>query len=286
MGALERGERSPSLELLEKIASTMGVPYDWLANGDPFQSRESKPPKDDDVPSDPAQAVNPQLFLSLVLARSPAISKDMMATMLTVPFTAMDAILAGMPVNFDPRWGKVFSVLAQTLDLDTLRQDLRNLDVFLAREQATKKNADLLCALQGHAAKAGAYKVTGINGQEPDAVPTHIPYTDILMYGGGEHGYTWYFKCLGPVEDSSPQDIVGSMDELAERCGYKVSIVVTSEASYRALCGYCERLESNADACDMIGAASRLPYNVSVIYYDEATNVIDEWEFPEPEIVP
>lgn len=270
IGLMERGERNPSPDLLQRIAATTGVPYDWLVHGDPPQGQKEAAPKDDDVAGDPAQAVNPQLFLSLVLARSPALSRDMMATMLSVPPEAMDAILGGMPVDYDPRWGKAFSVMAQTLDLDALRQDLRNLDVFLAQEQAVKKNAALLRALRSHVAKSGDFKVVGINDQRPDVAPTHIPYTDIVMYGGGSKPLTWYFKCLEPVDVFSPSDIIGNMGRLGDRC----SIVLTSEDAYRSLCDFCSGFE-----LEFNGASSHALRNDSIIYYDCGTGRIEEWQF-------
>lgn len=274
IGLMERGERNPSPDLLQRIAAVTGVPYEWLFAGDPPQGQKEAAPKDDDVSGDPAQAVNPQLFLSLVLARSPAISRDIMATMLSVPPEAMDAILGGMPVDYDPRWGKAFSVMAQALDLDALRQDLHNLDVFLSREQVTKRNAALLRVLQGYAAQYGNFRITDINGQEPRTVPTHIPYTDIEMFGGGDRPHIWFFKYLWPTEDFSLVDVVGSMVKLVELGDDEASIVVTSEDSYKALCRYCETL-------DCSGASSCLRYNFSVLYFDLDTGKFKKWQLSE-----
>ena len=290
VGLLERGERNPSPELLRKISSVMGVSYNWLAQGDQPEQQESGAPRDAaDVASDPAQTVNPRLYLSVVLGMVPAIKRDMLGPMLAVPAETIDGILAGEDVAYSPRWRTGYSVLAQNLDLPALCRDLRNLEAYLAWEEVTTRNAAMLRALKRHMAKDfEAVEVRSINGQEPATVPINVPYVDMVLESKGEQDYTWCFEYVpeqDDPEDFFAEDVLRRAVALAEQRGCKVSIVLTSEAEFRKVCDYCDRLEVNVEASAEQDVPTNLPHNVSFIHFDRRTEGIDELEFSEDELL-
>ena len=266
-------------------ASIAGVSINWLAYGDGGEPQELKISARHDT-SDPAPMVNPQLYLSIAMGMIPAVTKEALPPMLTVPPQAIDDILAGKTVEYNPRWRLGYTLLAKNLDLPALRRDLRRLDAFLAWEEAAQKNPVLLSALQEYVAKSyEQVEVCSINLQEPSAVPVHVPYTDIILRGKGELDCTWYFVCPPEQDDPEeffPEDLLSRAVDLAERRGCMVSVVLTSGAEYDKMCRYCERLEANDDANAELGIPSHLPQNVSVVHFDQQKERIDDaWEFPE-----
>lgn len=290
VGLIERGKRNASPSLLRRISSVMGVSYKWLVNGGPLP-----PPKQKsrtwtdavDVTADPAQAINPQLYLSIVLMMAPNISKDVLATILAAPPKTIDDILAGESNEYDPHWSNGYSVLARNLDLPTLCRDLHNLEIFLWQEETAKRNMSLLRTLKQRAAEAfDAVEVSSINAQPPEAVPIRVPYTDIIMREKENPNFTWYFKCLPEQDDPEeffPDDAYDKAVALTKQYSF-VSIVLTSEAEYDSICSYCEKLEANDDALAELNIPSSLPRGISFIFFDPIEEKIDEWEFSDDDL--
>lgn len=220
------------------------------------------------------------------LAMAPNISKDMLETILGVPSETIDGLLAGKPYEYDPHWGNAYSVLTQSLDLHTLRRDLRRLDIFLEREETVKHNTAMLRALRQHAEKSMKQqpKTLSINAQSPEAVPLHVCYTDIILSSEGSPS-TWYFKYFPEQEDTDyfyPSDVFDDAVALADQVGYKVSIILTSVDEYNSMCRYCEKMEENDEGRAMLGIPRSLPPNISLIHFDRETEEVVGWKFAEP----
>lgn len=286
VGLIERGDREPSSALLRRISSAMGVSYGWLAKGAPLwlEDVEIGVRKDaTDAESDPAQAVNPQLYLSIVLLMAHNISKDTLVTILGVPSETIDGLLAGKPYEYDPHWGNAYSVLARSLDLRTLRRDLRNLDIFLEREETVKHNTAMIRALRQYAETSAKhkYKIHSINDQSPDAIPSHVLYTDII-FSSEEFPYTWYFKCFPERNDIGyfhPSDVIDDAVALSERLDCRVTIVLTSKAEFKRMDYYFSQIK-RMHRFEIPGYSLPPFPSGSAVYYDfETEEVAGQLEF-------
>lgn len=289
VGLLERGERNPSAELLQKISSIMGISYEWLVNGDP----QEQTPNTDDEMIDPAPMVNPRLYFSVAMGMASGVTKEALVPILAVPPQTIDAILAGEDVKYNPRWRNGYTALARNLDLPALRRDLRKLYDYLEWEEREERNKALMYALKKHVektCKTEAVDVISINGQKPNAVLSHVSYTDIVFRCEGEFSETWYFKYLPEqedIKDFEPSDILSYAEELADQNGItSASIVLTSEAEYDLMYRYFDKLEIYAEGEAVLGIASYRPMNISIIHFDLQTGEIDELEFPDDDDFP
>lgn len=273
LGLVERGARQAAPGLLKKIAAVVDVDYRWLAYGEtPEEAAASQNDTFNNNEADLAAVLHPQLYLSIIMQRVPTMTRDILATFLLTTPEVVDRILAGEPVSYDPRWGMSYSVLAQNTDIAALRQDLRNIDDFLAQEEARLRIINLHRALFELAAEK--------MGCEVEACPDDPDYfapsdNDLYLRSKTDHTKTWYFKCFGylaPLDDDSIKGIIDSAGGS--------SLVFISDAAYNSVYNYCSNLEAQVDALDNLPGASRptLPV-VSLVFYDEKIGKAEETIF-------
>lgn len=279
LGFIERGTRNPSNELLEKIAEITEVDYSWLKTGTLSKVPEGKT----DVVVDLAASLNPQLYLSIMMQRVPVIiTREILATyLLTTPET-VDKILAGETVRYDPRWDTSYSILAQNTDIATLRQDLHNIDDFLAREERKLLVSNLHQALLKYA--------ESIMGEvEPcpvDPDDYNAPENDINLYlrSKADHRNTCYFKCyfnLAQFNESTIEHIVNTAGS--------AYLVFASDFAYDSVCNYLDKIEADRDnlanldgvCAPQIPSVSLLCYDKKADKFEEKTYFDDYCEFPD-----
>lgn len=268
VGLVERGERNPSLELLDKIRKVMDISIEWLQTGDVEHTKEE--PRQDlctNAPQ-PVRTINPQLFLSLVLSQVPGISRDTLATVLMVPIATVDKILAGEPVVFDPRWDKSFSVLAQQMNLTKLRQELHDLDLFLAQEECAARSAAILHALQASGI-AQQYTIAPSNQNSFSASPG---INIITLKQKDQPSITWecwYYPRKLEDKDSA-NNVLSELMTASEENRCKVSIIVDSDDSYNALYDCMEKRKGELDELEY-----PLPH-VSLLFFDTEKGTLEE----------
>ena len=274
MGLVERGERNPSLELLDKIRKVMDISIEWLQTGDVEHTEEY--PRQDLCTNalQPVRAINPQLFLSLVLSQVSDISRDTLATILMTSPETVDDILSGKPVVFDPRWYNSFSVLAQHMNLTELRQDLHNLDSFLAQEECAAQRATILHALQ----TSGIVQQYTIVPSSQNIFSDSSGINIITLKRKGQPSDMWECRYYPrKLEDKdSANNVLSELITTSEENRCKVSIIVDSDDSYNALYDCMEKRKGELDELEY-----PLP-RVSLLFFDiekgtlEETNIFSE----------
>jgi len=223
LGLVERGEKNPSRGLLKEIAEVTGVSLKWLQTGEADAADATDTAillnKKDSLPVYTAN-VNPQLILALAL-RSPSMTKETLAALLMVPVETIDKILTGGTVDFDPRWGNVFPILVQNLDIRSIRQELKTLDAFLAKEEENVNRMKLLEILKNYVnEKAGAeerptleYKIAGPIESRAEAYDTEgggslsMMVSRMMLECRDKQDFKWYFAYF-PFVDSVSKDTV------------------------------------------------------------------------------
>lgn len=276
LGLIERGARQAAPGLLKKIAAVVDVDYRWLAYGEtPEEAAASQNDTFNNNEADLAAVLHPQLYLSIIMQRVPTMTRDILATFLLTTPEVVDRILAGEPVSYDPRWGMSYSVLAQNTDIAALRQDLRNIDDFLAREEARLRIINLHRALFELAAEKMGGEVEACP-DDPDYCDPSASNDNLYLRSKADHTKTWYFRyCpfLGPIDSSTVQAWMDSMTG-------NESLVLTDATAFDSVHTYLNDLEGKMDALDNLPGASRptLPV-VSLIFYNEKTGKAEETIF-------
>lgn len=280
LGYLERGTRNPSRDILQRISEYAEVSIDWLKYGDPDPNEASSQEADtiyNKVAPDPVSAIDPQLFLSLVLQKAPSVTKDTLATVLAVPVETVDKILAGEATEYIPRWDMACSLLARRLDVTALRRDLYNLDAFLERAEYAAKIDALYSKVQQYVTdKYGEFIVCP---GDADYYDPSAPRTGMVLRSKQPPTYDWCFRYLNRLAPMSEADTQGVIDAVSAFPGH-VTIIVTSLEVFNSFTTYFDALQGRADALDSEGRGHTLELpNVSVFLYDEKTGDIDELMF-------
>lgn len=303
LGLVERGEKTPSKPLLKKIADITGVSYKWLLTGeaDPQEASGGKAgAKAEETPPVFAGNVSPQLIVALAL-RSSLYSKETLATFLMVPVETIDKILAGQPVEYNPMWGNIFPVLVHDLDIPAVRQELRTLDAFLAREGDNLGRMKLLQALQTYVngkpeteeRPKQVYRIAG--GVESrvedydteDGEPQSVTASRMLLDSDGGHGGKWYFAYY-PFRDSVSKDTIEEVfEQELDYCNRTAvigsgSIVVNSRAVFDKFCNFSDayldrRNVWQHDPSGRIGECA-FPKYFSIILVDAESLSVEEFE--------
>lgn len=281
LGYLERGTRNPSREVLQRISEYAEVPMEWLKYGDPDPDEENDGQEADTiynkVAANPVSAIDPQLFLSLVLLKVPTVTKDTLATVLAVPLETVDKILAGEPTAYIPRWDMACSLLAQRLDVTALRRDLSNLDAFLERAEY----AAWLDALYGKVQRyvTDKYGEFVVFPSDPDYCDPSAPRTGMVLRSKQPPIFDWCFRYLPRLAPMSEADMQSVVDAVSAFPG-RSSIIVTSLEVFNSFTTYFDNLQRQVDAlaAEGRGRTFELP-NVSVFLCDEKTGKIDELTF-------
>ena len=253
LGLVERGEKNASMVILKKIADATGVSYKWLnegkgekpepANGTELITKEEAPMF--------AANVSPQLVLTLAL-RSPSITKETLATFLMVPVDTIEEILAGGKVDYNPAWGNIFPVLVQRLDIPAVRQELKTLDAFLAKEGDNVSRVKLLQSLRAYASSQPEteerpqmeYKIAGAVENKVEDYDTEdgkslsVMTSRMMLESVETPDQNWYFAYF-PFQESVTWDTIKKVfqDELEFAEGASnirsASIVISSKTVFQ-----------------------------------------------------
>ena len=132
---IESGRRNPSQELLGKIAEITNASYEWLKTGEGQQRAYDRQLGSRFVSAGaPVSIPDTQLMLMLLKWQKPQLFPDAVTTMLDVTPETLDRLMDGS-AEYEPRWHHAFSLLAQRMDRDALREAFRSIDEFLTAMQ-------------------------------------------------------------------------------------------------------------------------------------------------------
>lgn len=147
---IESGRRNPSQELLGKIAEITHVSYEWLKTGKGQQRAYDRQAGSRLVSaSAPVSVPDTQLMLMLLKWQKPQLFPDAVTTMLDVTPETLDRLMDGS-AEYEPRWHHAFSLLAQRMDRDALREAFRSIDEFLMAMQTPDALQKLHTTLRGY----------------------------------------------------------------------------------------------------------------------------------------
>lgn len=298
LGLVERGERTPSPELVRKISRVMNVPRDWLLKGVITRNESTISTDRSYGVSSTVKDINPRLFLSLVLQRAPNVTRETLSMMLMTPPETIEKILNGEPVEFDPRWENSFPLLAQHMDLISLCKELYRLTTFLQGEEITARHLFiqriLLPALKQKAAEDYGEFFGEVETELADLDPGNpasgdyldFSFTQIRLKSIANPSRVWcinYYPYVGAIDNSTVEALYNYNSTLANSNNCKVSIALQSVDAFNELCKHFDKLDSNNDAL----AAADLPCmtmpDISVILYDKENGDLDEYSFPPDE---
>ncbi len=294
---IESGRRNPSNELLNRIAEITHISYEWLKTGEGQQrvydhqagSRLASP----SVP-------DTQLMLMLLKWQKPQLFPDAVTTMLDVTPETLDRLLDGS-AEYEPRWYHAFSLLAQRMSRDALREAFRSLDEFLAAMQTPDVLQKLHMALLSYLDnELGEYKLTR---EQPHAeqyklcdwmkAQIYVLSFSKKMKHGNSH---WHFKYVDtePMPDfdqsadfdydqqEMSDEIRNSIEEivfeqlsyLSEKPWDRVTLVVSDVSLYDRFCECAVRLQSEADESGMAISSDRP--SLDLMLFDEGENRIKD----------
>ena len=159
MSMVEQGVRTPSDELLGKVAEVTHTSSTWLKAGAPQKEVVAlSAPSTSTVNNLP----DPQLFLLVLKWQRPDLFPGAVQAILDVTSDALEGILEGT-VEYDPKWRLAFELLAQRMDRATIRDAFNSLDAFLQKAERThvlqSVHTAVRCFLDAHGAEE--YKLIG-----------------------------------------------------------------------------------------------------------------------------
>lgn len=287
LSMVERGTKTPSATLLRNVADVANVSYSWLLNGEDSQVTTPM-----EQPS--SAAVNPQLFLSLVLARSPDMTKETLAMLLMISPETLDGILTGDSVDFVPQWANIFPALAHRMDISAVRRELKTLDGFLAKEEVNAEREALLRALQRHVATLGQeYKISGpIADREMPLAdcgePRTVTASRMTLQNKLPPNNSWYFDFFplpATVSGEDIREILLSHVRFADTLNPpdRLSIVLADRDMYNRFsdCAgdYKDRHDQQYEDPTCSSVSDAFPREMSLILVDVKTwEVLDEEE--------
>lgn len=115
LGLIERGKKTPSQGLIDKIAIVLNTTSETLI-------------PDNDPPKDKIQDLNLSLFLKILLHTSPDITKQTLATLMMISTSDLEAVLNNDPEKappWNPLWEDMLRVLSQRTPQDTVIDKLQ-----------------------------------------------------------------------------------------------------------------------------------------------------------------
>lgn len=306
LGLVERGEKNASVALLRAIATATGTSYKWLYTGKGEQPEATGDAAPEEVPPVFMANVNPQFVVALAL-RSPYYNKETLAALLMVPVETVDSILAGETVDYNPAWGDIFPILVRGLDLRAVRQELRALDTFLAKADASASRTKLLQSLQAYAnTKPGTeerpqreYKIAGAVENKVEDYDTEngeaasVTTSRMMLESKDIPSQNWYFAYY-PFKDSVTTDTIEEVfkDELdfAESSSNigSASIVTNSETVFDKFLNcayeYAEKCDVwQHDPAETVGPPAFSKYFSVILVNPDDLTIVEEKECEDPE---
>lgn len=268
-GMIELGSRNPSDELLYKIAEITKTTYDWLKTGEGQPYIYDKPQRASHVT---ASAPDPQLLLVLLKRQRPELFPDFVRTILDVSPETLERLMDGS-ANYEPRWRYAFSLLAQRMDRDAVRDAFRSLDAYLDTAQISSNVFQRLHTALLRYLDAEGYREYKIRSEQSCA--EQYAYEGIEMQihvlslaEDKRYGETvWDFKYVDadPLpndsvevkgENDMPDDdngcnivseiIDAQLDYLGNNPTERVSFVFSDEAWYDEFVHYLDKLSGTA----------------------------------------
>ncbi len=230
LGMVERGEKNPSEALLQRIAQKTSTSFEWLYTN-PAESRQRA---EEIQASESAQSefssvqvpisINTPLFLSLVIQSVPDMSKERLAVTLGVPIETMDNILSSKDYEPNPHWADYFSLFAQQMEISTVCQKLRDIDLFLQHEDAKKGKKSLCNLLKCYAGSKYQYLAFPSKLENGEKIPSgpdilESEYIVLKKSESSKEGncHFLYLRFALTVSDVSIQNV---MDDLLVFCQY------------------------------------------------------------------
>lgn len=294
---IESGRRIPSNELLNRIAEITHVSYEWLKTGEgPQRVYDRQAGSRLASPSVP----DTQLMLMLLKWQKPQLFPDAVTTMLDVTPETLDRLLDGS-AEYEPRWYHAFSLLAQRMDRDALREAFRSLDEFLAAMQTPGALQKLHTALRSYLDnETGEYKPTK---EQPRVEQYELcagmkAQIYVLSFSKKtQHGNShWHFKYVNTesltdfdkgtdidyeqremsdeIRNSIEEIVFEQLSYLSEKPWDRVTLVVSDASLYDRFYECAARLQSEADESGMAISSDR-PL-LDLMLFDESENKIKD----------
>lgn len=228
MSMVEQGARTPSDELLGKVAEATHTTLVWLKNGEPQReageqtASTATEPVTNDLP-------DPQLFLLVLKWQRPDLFPDAVQAILDVSSDTLEGLLDGK-VGYDPKWRLAFELLAQRMDWKAIRGAFATLNAFLERTKPASIPQDISAVIRRYLDNNNASAYKQVKEQAPVEqyeIGGGVLKTHTLTYADGkEH---WLFKS---VEATCDPKFCG--DLLAQIDGAEIVDIIREQLDYAA----------------------------------------------------
>lgn len=292
LGLVERGEKQASFKLLQKIAEITDTPYQWLMKGIQQETKKTENPA---APVDKPEKLNLQLFFGLILTLRPAVSKEILAGLLSTSVDTINRILAGEDVEYGLQWPSRFPTLAGLLgDISEVRRQLGQLDQFLSEvdtEHTMNRIAENLIRYL-YDRNGERYKLHQITSPEVESCVSEKDYkqyefhwSEVTLYKTDNPKNLWHFRLLltqKPVSDEAMEEIFGIIGDMANSMDENLTVLFTWEEDYESFdtsaCNAIDRIATIDAGYDGMGMPS--PVDSEYAYCNLSSALLDEktWE--------